>query len=67
MRAQATTNGIESFWAMLKRGQDGVYHHFSVKHLDRAMLESSRAVTTAARLTLRSKWVEWRQEQWGSG
>ena len=39
VRAQASTNGIESFWAMLKRGQDGVYHHFSVKHLDRYVTE----------------------------
>ena len=41
VRAQASTNGIESFWAMLKRGQDGVYHHFSVKHLDRYVTEFS--------------------------
>ena len=29
------TNGIESFWAMLKRGHKGVYHNFSNKHLGR--------------------------------
>ena len=39
VRRQASTNGIESFWAMLKRGQDGTYHHFSVKHLDRYVTE----------------------------
>ena len=31
----ARTQGIESFWSMLKRGLNGVYHHVSVKHLDR--------------------------------
>ena len=31
----AHTNGMESFWAMLKRGYHGVYHQFSVKHLHR--------------------------------
>ena len=31
----AHTQGIESFWSMLKRGLNGVYHHVSVKHLDR--------------------------------
>ena len=31
----AHTNGIESFWSMLKRAHKGVYHHFSVKHLQR--------------------------------
>ena len=39
VREQAHTNGIESFWAMLKRGQDGVYHHFSKKHLGRYVTE----------------------------
>ncbi len=31
----ASTNGIESVWALLKRGLTGVYHHASVKHLGR--------------------------------
>ena len=35
VRNQANTNGLESFWAMLKRGHDGIYHHYSPKHLDR--------------------------------
>lgn len=30
-----TTNGIESVWAVLKRGLHGVYHHASKKHLGR--------------------------------
>lgn len=30
-----TTNGIESVWALLKRGLNGVYHHASPKHLNR--------------------------------
>lgn len=29
------TNGIESFWSMLKRGYKGVYHYMSPKHLQR--------------------------------
>jgi Transposase and inactivated derivatives len=31
----AHTNGIESVWAVLKRGFYGVYHQFSKKHLQR--------------------------------
>jgi len=31
----AYTNGIESVWALLKRGFYGTYHKFSVKHLER--------------------------------
>ena len=35
----AHTNGIESFWAMLKRGYHGTYHQMSAKHLDRYVTE----------------------------
>jgi transposase-like protein len=34
-RGAAHTNGIESVWAVLKRGLHGVYHHASPKHLHR--------------------------------
>ena len=39
VREQAHTNGIESFWALLKRGYQGTYHHLSPKHLDRYVTE----------------------------
>lgn len=39
VREMAHTNGVESFWAMLKRGYVGVYHHFSIKHLGRYVKE----------------------------
>src|SRR4029077_13845092 len=35
MRDGVGTNGIESFWAVMKRGLHGVYHHASPKHLAR--------------------------------
>ena len=39
VNGMAYTNGIESFWALLKRGYHGTFHHFSVKHLDRYVTE----------------------------
>ena len=35
IKGQAHTNGVESFWSMLKRGYVGVYHKMSEKHLQR--------------------------------
>jgi transposase-like protein len=39
VRDGVTTNGIESVWAVMKRGLHGVYHHASEKHLGRYMNE----------------------------
>lgn len=41
VKGDCHTNGIESFWAMLKRGHYGVFHHFSGKHLHRYLAEFS--------------------------
>ena len=35
VRDMAHTNGIESFWSMMKRAYDGTYHKLSYKHLQR--------------------------------
>ena len=54
---QAHTNGIESFWSLLKRGYHGTYHHFSVKHLSRYVDEfagryNARAMDTIDQMRL---------------
>lgn len=41
VRDQAHINGLESFWAGLKRGYHGTYHHMSPKHLGRYITEFS--------------------------
>ncbi len=35
VRGMATVNGIESFWAMLRRAHKGTFHKISPKHLQR--------------------------------
>ncbi len=39
VRGQIHTNGIESFWSMLKRGYVGTYHRMSFEHLPRYVTE----------------------------
>ena len=39
VRSMAHTNGIESFWSMLKRAHKGTFHKISAKHLQRYVNE----------------------------
>ena len=39
VNGQAHVNGVESFWAGLKRGYHGTFHHVSPQHLDRYVAE----------------------------
>ena len=57
VQEQAHTNGIESFWALLKRGYYGTYHKMSDKHLARYIGEfagrhNARAVDTIQQMAL---------------
>lgn len=39
VRGEVHTNGVESFWSLLKRGYIGTFHHFSAKHCQRYLDE----------------------------
>ena len=57
VRGMVHTNGIESFWSMLKRAYIGTYHKLSPKHLNRYVLEFAgknniRDLDTPAQMTV---------------
>ncbi len=57
VREQVHTNGVESFWSLLKRGYYGMYHHMSKKHLQRYVNEfagrhNARDYDTAEQMTI---------------
>lgn len=63
VNGMAHTNGIEGFWAMLKRGYKGTYHKMSVKHLARYVTEFAgrhnvRDLDTLAQMTMLAKGLD---------
>ena len=66
VHGMAHTNGIESHWAMLKRGYVGVYHQMSVKHLPRYVAEfqgrhNSRSLDTAEQMSIMARGADGKQ------
>ena len=57
VKGMAHTNGLESFWALMKRGFHGTYHKMSPKHLNRYVQEfvgrhNIRGLDTIAQMAL---------------
>ena len=60
VHGMAHTNGMESHWAMLKRGYVGAYHQMSVKHLPRYVAEfegrhNSRPMDTVEQMCIMAR------------
>ena len=52
VRGEVHTNGIESFWALLRRGYYGTFHHISPKHLHRYADEFAGRLNNRVRDTI---------------
>ena len=66
VRADVSTNGIESFWSMLKRSQTGTFHKMSPKHLSRYIGEfvgrhNIREADTLAQMQLVYAGLQWKR------
>ena len=59
VRGNVHTNGVESFWSMLKQEHKGIYHKMSPKHLDQYVQKFVPAVTASATRTQSGRWVWW--------
>jgi len=44
VKGDAHTNGIESFWALVKRSYIGTHHHYSKKHMCRYLTECAARI-----------------------
>ena len=55
VRDMAHTNGLESFWALLKRGYHGTFHKMSPHSTFTATSTSFRAGTTSGHWTPKTK------------
>ena len=69
VNGMAHTNGIESFWALLKRGYHGTYHKMSKKHLARYVAEFSgrhnlRPLDTISQMELLAKGFNGKRLSW---
>jgi transposase-like protein len=63
VNGMAHTNGIESFWATLKRGYKGTYHKMSAKHIERYVTEFAgrhnvRDLDTVAQMAMLAKGLD---------
>ena len=70
VHGMAHTNGIESHWAMLKRGYVGVYHQMSVKHLPLYVAEfegrhNSRPLDTAEQMRIMAQGADGKRMTYG--
>ena len=66
VRGQASINGMESFWSMLKRGYVGVFHRMSPEHLHRYVAEfegrhNARGLDTADQMAAMVRGAEGQQ------
>ena len=50
VRGRAHTNGVEGFWATVKRSHKGTYHSWSEKHLHRYLKELAGRFNTRKHL-----------------